>query len=357
MQRSDICKVLERAIKRMTSRIQTCENPKQIVKLFKTAKTLFEKEPSVLELEGDWTIIGDIHGNPEILLRIFTKIGYPDTHKFLFLGDYVDRGIHSIDVLIILFAMKALYPENIYLIRGNHECRSLNSIYGLKNECEIFYNNKVYNIANDCFDLLPLCAIMNDSVFCVHGGISQYIQSREDIFNLQKYDGEPRPNDIATDLLWSDPLADINQYDESERGAGHKFGIVAAHSFLEKTNLKLIVRSHETCNTGFDLPFGDDGQFLTIFSSPDYCDCGNSAGIVSFTQEAPIQAQIEFFASKRRSSKPFPLPSFILKEIETIPKPKSAFKLPPRIPSTDESEYSNPEISSPDISLGLTLCS
>jgi diadenosine tetraphosphatase ApaH/serine/threonine PP2A family protein phosphatase len=280
--------------------------------VLKQANTILNDEPSILVINGDFTIVGDIHGNIDGLLRIFNKVGFPDHRRFLFLGDYVDRDKNSVDVITLLFSLKCLFPENIYLIRGNHECRSLNSCYGLKSECMTFYNLDVYEAANKCFDSLPVAAILNDKVFCVHGGISEKIHSREELFKIQKSDAEPGEDHPVIDFLWSDPSNHVTGFEESHRGAGKLFGKDALETFIEELDLVMVVRSHEFCNEGYSLPFSDDVSILTVFSSTNYCNETNDAAIVSFTEEDPLNLKLEILSAKNKSGTKVTLPQFIV---------------------------------------------
>ena len=296
------------------------ESPVLVEAIFRQVETIFAQEPSVLNLSGDFTIVGDIHGNIKSLLRIFNKVGFPDNHRFVFLGDYVDRGKNSVDVLTLLFSLKCLFPDNIYMIRGNHECRSVNSNYGLFNECKTYYNMGVYEAANVCFDKLPVAAILNDRLFLVHGGISQKIHNRDDLFSIQKSDGEPNVDNPLIDFLWSDPSEQVSDYEDSYRGAGKLFSKDALDVFLEELNLVMVIRSHELCSDGYGLPFGDEGNIISIFSSVDYCGEKNAAGIVSFSEENPLNAKIEILPVKCRAESKLTLPQFIVdfKESEKI---------------------------------------
>lgn len=311
MEEFDFCDILYSQIKNHSNESKIHESINKLLQLFRQTKTILEKEPPILQINGNYTIVGDIHGNSEMLLRVFSKKGYPDRTKYLFLGDYVDRGNNSVDVLVILFTLKCLYPQNIYMIRGNHECRSLNRFYGFLNECKHYYNEDIFEAANQCFDELPIAAILNQTVFCVHGGISQNIKSVDDLSKVTKSNGEPVEGTTETDFLWSDPSNSVSGYQISNRGAGHIFGKDSTQEFLNVLGLKLIVRSHETCSNGFDVPFEDDNILLTIFTSPDYCGEENYAGIVSFLEESPMEASLETFTPFRRSKNPFQVPSFI----------------------------------------------
>ena len=168
--------------------------------------SILKEEPAVLQIDTkskslDFVIVGDIHGSIESLVHIFKEKGYPPNTRYLFLGDYVDRGTRSCEVIILLYALKCIYPNDIYLMRGNHEFKRICDKYGFKNEClkrikanciddfgetaSQFYKNVI-----ETFSLLPICAILDDSIFCVHGGVTSLVENREELLNLQNFERE-----------------------------------------------------------------------------------------------------------------------------------------------------------------------
>jgi serine/threonine-protein phosphatase PP1 catalytic subunit len=144
----------------------------------------------LLELMAPITIIGDIHGQYEDLLRHFDKCGFPPKTNYLFLGDYVDRGKRSLESICLLLEYKIKYPNNIFLLRGNHECASINRIYGFYDECKRRYNIKLWKTFTDCFNCLPIAALIEDIILCMHGGLSP------DLHDLQRLRNIPRPLDV-----------------------------------------------------------------------------------------------------------------------------------------------------------------
>jgi len=137
-------------------------------------------------------ICGDIHGQYYDLLRLFEYGGFPPEANYLFLGDYVDRGKQSLETICLLLAYKIKYPENFFVLRGNHECASINRIYGFYDECKRRYNIKLWKTFTDCFNCLPIAAIIDEKIFTMHGGLSPDLNSMEQIRRVM------RPTDVSS---------------------------------------------------------------------------------------------------------------------------------------------------------------
>eukprot|EP00729_Bicosta_minor_P017895 gene17895-32368_t len=177
---------------------------------------LFKEQPMLLELAAPVKIVGDVHGQYYDLLRLFEFAGFPPESNYLFLGDYVDRGKQSIETVL-------KYPENFFMLRGNHECASINRMYGFYDECKARYSVKLWKAFNNAFNYMPLAAVVDDSIFCVHAGMSPELKSMDQIRSIE------RPTDIPDDgllcdLLWADPNEDIKGWAESDRGVSFTFG-------------------------------------------------------------------------------------------------------------------------------------
>ena len=139
--------------------------------LMDTSMEILKSQPALLELEAPIQIVGDVHGQFTDLLRLFENCGFPPDANYLFLGDYVDRGKNGVDTIALLLAYKVKYPENFFLLRGNHECASINRIYGFYDECKRRYNIKTWKKFQDVFNVLPLAAVVDEKIFCIHAGL------------------------------------------------------------------------------------------------------------------------------------------------------------------------------------------
>ena len=144
----------------------------QIIKIVKAARTVFFQQPVLLEVNAPINICGDVHGQYSDLLRLFELGGFPPESNYLFLGDYVDRAKQSIEVITLNLCYKIKYPDSFFLLRGNHECASLNRIYGFYDECKRRYSVKLWRIFADCFNCMPVAAVVADKILCMHGGLS-----------------------------------------------------------------------------------------------------------------------------------------------------------------------------------------
>ena len=201
-------------------------------------------QPILLELECPIKICGDIHGQFYDLLRMFEYGGYPPESNYLFLGDYVDRGKQSLETISLLLAYKIKYPENFFLTRGNHECASINRIYGFYDECKRRYSIKLWKIFTDCFNCLPVVAILDEKIMCMHGGLSPELEQLEQIKKIVRPTDVPEQG-IICDLLWSDPDSQANGWQPNDRGVSVIFSPSIVERFLKNNELDLICRAHQ----------------------------------------------------------------------------------------------------------------
>ncbi|GIQ89582.1 hypothetical protein KIPB_012086, partial [Kipferlia bialata] len=185
--------------------------------------TVFQEEPNVVKVPAPVTVIGDIHGQFHDLLELFSIAGCAPHTNMLFLGDYVDRGYYSVECVTLLLVLKVRYPKRVSMLRGNHESRQITQVYGFYDECHRKYGSlRVWNLFTSVFDALPLAAVVQDSVFAVHGGLSPSVETVDQLLELDRHKDIPHEGPMS-DLMWSDPEARVG-WGMSPRGAGYTFG-------------------------------------------------------------------------------------------------------------------------------------
>merc|ERR1719150_3353816 len=277
----NIDKIIEKLLnvrsKRPGTLVELGEN--DVETLCQTSRSKFMSQPMFLELEPPIKIVGDIHGQYYDLLRLFEYGGYPPDANYLFLGDYVDRGKQSIESICLLLAYKIKYTENFFILRGNHECASINRIYGFYDECKRRYSPRLWKRFTDCFNCLPVAAIVADKIFCMHGGLSPELKSFDQIKKLARPTGVPDTG-LLCDLLWADP-EQIVGWGESDRGVSYIFGPDVVDSFCKRFSIDLICRAHQVVEDGYEFFAGR--RLVTIFSAPNYCgefdNCGSMMSV------------------------------------------------------------------------------
>jgi len=268
------------------------------------AREILLAQPMLLELQAPIKIVGDIHGQFHDLLRIFECGGYPPVSNYLLLGDYVDRGKQSIECAVLVLAYKIKYPENFFCLRGNHECAGISRIYGFYDECKRRFSIKLWKHFVDVFNCLPVAAIIDDKIFCVHGGLSPELTSFDQIATIL------RPTDIPDtgllcDLIWSDPERNFMGWGENDRGVSFVFGENVVGTFLNRHDLDLVVRAHQVVEDGYE--FFAQRQLVTLFSAPNYCgEFDNAAAVMSVDDSLMCSFQILKPASPRRQPRCIP---------------------------------------------------
>ncbi|XP_057783483.1 serine/threonine-protein phosphatase PP1 isozyme 2-like isoform X2 [Salvia miltiorrhiza] len=266
-------------------------------KLCFQSKEILLHQPNLLELEAPIKICGDIHGQYSDLLRLFEYGGSPPKSNYLFLGDYVDRGKQSLETICLMLAYKIKYPENFFLLRGNHECASVNRIYGFYDECKRRFNVRLWKVFTDCFNCLPVAALIDGKILCMHGGLSPDLDNLDQIRNLQRPADVPETG-LLCDLLWSDPSRDVRGWGVNDRGVSYTFGAETVKEFLQKHDLDLICRAHQVVEDGYE--FFADRQLVTIFSAPNYCgDFDNAGAMMSVDESLMCSFQILRPAEKK----------------------------------------------------------
>ncbi|KAI8032488.1 Serine/threonine-protein phosphatase PP1 [Camellia lanceoleosa] len=254
----------------------------EIKQLCVVSRDIFLQQPNLLELEAPIKICGDIHGQYSDLLRLFEYGGLPPQANYLFLGDYVDRGKQSLETICLLLAYKIKYPENFFLLRGNHECASINRIYGFYDECKRRFNVRLWKIFTDCFNCLPVAALIDEKILCMHGGLSPDLHHLDEIRNLHRPTDVP-DSGLLCDLLWSDPSRDVPGWGMNDRGVSYTFGADKVTEFLQKHDLDLVCRAHQVVEDGYE--FFANRQLVTIFSAPNYCGEFDNAGAMMSVDE------------------------------------------------------------------------
>lgn len=250
--------------------------------LCRKVRQIFLSQSMLLEVNAPVNICGDIHGQYFDLLRIMDIAGAPHEQNYLFLGDYVDRALQGIETIALLFAYKIKYPDNICLLRGNHECSSITRIYGFYDECKRRYSVKLWRIFSDCFNCMPVAAVVSEKIFCCHGGLSPELYKMDQIKNIARPTDIPEEG-LLCDLLWSDPNIEMNGWAENDRGVSFVFGPDVVEQFLDLHDLDLIVRAHQVVADGYE--FMANRRLVTLFSAPNYCNEFDNAGGVMIVDE------------------------------------------------------------------------
>jgi len=235
----------------------------EVRRLCEKAREVLQDESNVQPVKCPVTVCGDIHGQFHDLMELF-KIGgpNPDTN-YLFMGDYVDRGYFSVETVTLLVALKIRYPSRITILRGNHESRQITQVYGFYDECLRKYGNaNVWKYFTDLFDFLPLTALIDNQIFCLHGGLSPSIDTLDNIRALDRIQEVPHEGPMC-DLLWSDP-DDRCGWGISPRGAGYTFGQDISEAFNHNNGLTLVARAHQLVMEGYN--WSQDRNVVTIFS-------------------------------------------------------------------------------------------
>ncbi|KRX52925.1 Serine/threonine-protein phosphatase 2A catalytic subunit beta isoform [Trichinella sp. T9] len=269
-------KDLDAQIEKLYRCEQLSEN--QVKNLCEKAKEILSEESNVQPVKCPVTVCGDVHGQFHDLMELFEMGGKSPDTNYLFMGDYVDRGYYSVETVTLLVALKVRYKDRITILRGNHESRQITQVYGFYDECLRKYgNSNVWKYFTDLFDYFPLTALVDNQIFCLHGGLSPSIDTLDHVRGIDRLQEVPHEGPMC-DLLWSDP-DDRGGWGISPRGAGYTFGQDIAETFNHTNGLSLISRAHQLVMEGYN--WCHDRQVVTIFSAPNYCyRCGNQAAIM-----------------------------------------------------------------------------
>ncbi|KAJ3028203.1 UNVERIFIED_CONTAM: Serine/threonine-protein phosphatase 4 catalytic subunit [Siphonaria sp. JEL0065] len=274
----------------------------QVRDLCLKAREILVEESNIVKINAPVTICGDIHGQFYDLMELFRVGGMCPETNYLFMGDFVDRGFYSVETFLLLLALKVRYSDRITLIRGNHESRQITQVYGFYDECLRKYGSvNVWRCCCDVFDYLALAAVVNESVFCVHGGLSPSVNGLDQIRVIDRKQEVPHDGAMC-DLLWSDP-EEIEGWGLSPRGAGYLFGGDIVSQFVHNNKLDLIARAHQLVMEGYKLMFKD--TIVTVWSAPNYCyRCGNVAAILEFDEN--LKTNYKIFEAAPQDSRGLP---------------------------------------------------
>lgn len=287
-----------------------CIKPNEIMSICQLSREILLNQPSLIELSAPVKIVGDVHGQFTDLLRLFEMCGSPPSSNFLFLGDYVDRGRQSLETILLLLCYKIKYPENFFLLRGNHECANVTRVYGFYDECKRRSSVKIWKAFIGVFNCLPVAGIVANKIFCIHGGLSPSLNTMDDIRKIA------RPSDVPdygllNDLLWSDPSDTTLEWEDNERGVSYCFGKAVVDEFLARHEFDLVCRAHMVVEDGYE--FFNGRSLVTVFSAPNYCGEFDNYGAVmavneellcSFELLKPADAALPPGSSRRRRSSP-----------------------------------------------------
>ena len=266
-----------------------CSNVKlserEVISVIDKVYPIIEKEESMIELEPPLYICGDIHGQFYDLLRVFEILKYPPESKFLFLGDYVDRGKRSLECILLLLCLKIKYPSRIFLLRGNHESANINRMYGFYDECKRKVSLRIYKKFCNLFNILPITALVGEKILCMHGGLAYDLKNIDQLKTIKRPTEIPEAG-LLCDLVWSDP--DESLYFDfctnKERGISVCFSKKKVEEFTKENDLDLICRAHQVVEEGFQ--FFANMKLITVFTAPNYMEeFDNNGGILEVNED------------------------------------------------------------------------
>jgi Ca2+-binding EF-hand superfamily protein/diadenosine tetraphosphatase ApaH/serine/threonine PP2A family protein phosphatase len=266
----------------------------EIVLLFKKENTSHLKHATIPK-NGKLVVVGDLHGQLLDIFTILNKYGMPSENQiYVFNGDFVDRGAHSTEVLLLIYALKLAFNSFVFLNRGNHEFENLNVRYGFEDEVHNKYDKTIFRLIQDSFKLLTLYTLIDKSILVLHGGLFQYSDVTLDEMSKFKipleHNTDKRAQSILLQSLWSDPDNDEG-FAPSDRGVGILFGWDVTKCFLKKNNLQMIIRSHEMVDEGFE--WKHNNTLLTIFSASYYAGSAfNRGAVVEFNGQTGLKPEI-----------------------------------------------------------------
>lgn len=280
-------------------------------------EAVLETEETLLDVaigeDDTLVVVGDVHGQfsdlvAHILSQQYDRPEGAPERKFLFLGDFVDRGPNGVEVIMLLFALKVEYPSMIYLTRGNHEDPQTSRIYGFLFEVKQKFDTITpWSRFNEVFVCLPLAALVvapSQTIFAAHGGLSPQLTDLDALRALPRREYgnsvDPQLESVIDGLLWSDPTDETDDFEHNDRGCGYVFGVDATKAFCEDNNIDFICRAHQLTSEGYC--FTHEDKCLTIFSAPNYCGVnGNKGAIMLVTKDSFRFVQFDSVAKGART--------------------------------------------------------
>jgi serine/threonine-protein phosphatase PP1 catalytic subunit len=279
------------------------------------SRAAFMAQPMLLRLQGAVTICGDVKGYFDDSLRIFFDGGArraPPQERYLFLGNYVGGGLHGIETVCLLLAFKVKYPDAFFMLRGSAEEASINRIYGFYDEVKRRYNIRLWKYFNDTFNCLPVCAVVDERIFCAHGGLPRD-SLHKDLF--AQIEALPRPTSVPDsgllcDLLWATPDEHMQDWGESDRGVSFAFGPDVVDAFLNAHGLQLVCCGQQVLCDGYHLHASR--RVVSLFTAPNYRGELNNMGAtmrvddldVSFRLLKPAKMQRKFLCEAAAAATP-----------------------------------------------------
>ncbi|KAI6205786.1 Serine/threonine-protein phosphatase [Aphelenchoides besseyi] len=284
--------------------LETVANEEQIMSLCQQIRPIFLHQPNFLEIEAPVTIVGDIHGQYSDLINIFKTCGYPPQTSYLFLGDYVDRGKRSLEVIVLLFLLQGnsflimfttFFGSNTRRICFCLECSAVSKVYGFYDECNRRYSIRLWQIFQDTFNYLPISGLVGGKIVCMHGGLSPLFVSWDQLRQIERpiY---PANVSVLNDFLWSDPDTEVQGWQSNTRGVSYVFGADVVRDFCERMDVDLIARAHQD---GYE--FFANRQLVTIFSAPLYCgQFDNKAATMSVSDS--LRCKFYIFSGEKQQT-------------------------------------------------------
>jgi len=280
-----------------TGDIEITNETNEFETMFRCAINSGVRQEPLCEISHDTNIVfcGDIHGSLRSLICHFLIMeGFKNEQKYVFLGDYLDRGTRSLEVFSVLILMRALFPTNIYLLCGNHETRAVYLLYGTVAELQQKNMNMTMIDINNCCDMIDELVnsmshaiIVGGKIFGTHGCPSE--KTPMDKIRNEKMKLSD-PSSPTYNLVWSDP-SDEELYSDIEylnltstpntRGAGMLVPYEITKKFITDNSLELIIRAHQCVAKGYMV---NHGHFvITVFGQPNYCGTRNDAGMINIS--------------------------------------------------------------------------